>query len=633
LNLSVKIARLQLSIFPDVIARRILLREDVIMLAEWGSAEIDAIGEFHFADIRTALSNGEFGVPRDVPRRRGGGAIILTRFETGLHSARLSDEAEVILPQFALLDPDISVRLSAYSEIVSQTKPCWPNCCFWQTVLAERPLSDSEFGCVINELQHVAERELARIAVVLAGGGFGVSDLIPSDLSYYESLIGTVTAIDNVDEYVSRELMPHLEKVFKADSVWGLRCIQGVCISAKLDVSAVTRSATNDDLISTLQAAGPGETSFSKLATIQIAQSRMPSDPRFSDLANEALSSLLGQTALDCKSVDHNELFPAFIRLTLNTISQSEQFWSAPPYWRRLAAFAHATILLETFDFSIWNKAKLVVWCDAQLSMATAAVAILDRLREPLWRGDMQTATNLSLEALIRAVKWSPESDNSLLGLSSMQMQQIHTHLPIFHFVFGLPSPVSDKKYHQGSIADQTIGEELLQGLSGEDLQAAPLNSHQTWKALTYSARNFAFSSELLGKIRDMASEIHLEDEEISGEQYEILMFVAELAALQADQELAGILATSLLNVVEHIVQPFDSVTCASILVTASGAIADWPGSLAWAADRLEVLAYRIPRGVCSEETAAWIETMQRFIPLKERRWGKAWIISRSAIR
>ena len=297
-----------------------------------GSAEVGAIGEFHFADIRRALSNGEFGVPSDVPRRRGEGAITLIRFETGLHSARLSGGPEVVLPEFALLDPATSVRLSAYSEIVSRAKPCWPNCSVWRRVLVERPLSDSEFECVINELQHVAERELSLISAVVARGSFGVSDLIPGDLSYYESLIGHVATTDPVDEYVTRELVPHLEMVFKANPAWGLRCIQGTCISSKLDVATVTRSATNDDVISALQASGPGTTPFAKLATFQIAQSRVASDARFGDLANEALNSFIEQASRDGEGLDHDELFPAFIRLTLNAISQSEQFCLAPPY-------------------------------------------------------------------------------------------------------------------------------------------------------------------------------------------------------------------------------------------------------------------------------------------------------------
>ena len=278
-------------------------------------------------------------------------------------------------------------------------------------------------------------------------GSFGVSDLIPGDLSYYESLIGHVATTDPVDEYVTRELVPHLEMVFKANPAWGLRCIQGTCISSKLDVATVTRSATNDDVISALQASGPGTTPFAKLATFQIAQSRVASDARFGDLANEALNSIIEQASRDGEGLDHDELFPAFIRLTLNAISQSEQFCLAPPYWRRLAAFAHASIVLETLDFNGWNKVELVAWCAAQQSMVTAAVGILDLIREPVWRGDLQSAADLNLAALVRAVKWSADSENYLLGLSSTQAEQIQVLFPKLRLAFGLPDPLCDGQW------------------------------------------------------------------------------------------------------------------------------------------------------------------------------------------
>ena len=116
-----------------------LQREEVTTLAEMGSADVGAIGTFYFSDIRVALSNSEFGVPKDIPRRRGGGTITLIRLETGLHTARHADGPEVVLPELALLDPAEVVRLRAYSEIVGRAKPCWPNCSHWRAVLIEHP--------------------------------------------------------------------------------------------------------------------------------------------------------------------------------------------------------------------------------------------------------------------------------------------------------------------------------------------------------------------------------------------------------------------------------------------------------------------------------------------------------------
>jgi len=111
------------------------------------------------------------------------------------------------------------------------------------------------------------------------------------------------------------------------------------------------------------------------------------------------------------------------MRLTLNTISLNEELALAPPYWRRLAAFAHATMLIATVNFQNWDKPKLTAWCDAKQSLATAAVAILDLIRSPLWRSDLQTATDFGVAALIRAVRWRPTVEEHTIRLSNAQAE------------------------------------------------------------------------------------------------------------------------------------------------------------------------------------------------------------------
>ena len=631
MKLNAKIARLQLSGLPDAIAKRVLQREDVSTLAELGSADVGAIGTFHFRDIRVALSNCEFGVPKDIPRRRGGGAITLVRLETGLHTARHADGPEVVLPEFALLDPAEDIRLRAYAEIVGKAKPCWTNCRFWWSILIERPLSDGEFGRVINELQHIGERELARISAVVERGSFGVSDLIPDALSYYESLIGRVATTEPVDAYIAEVLMPHLARVATADTTWGLRCIRGVSISSKVDSVASTKSLSDDDLFIALTSLGSGPILFSKLVTFQISESRAASDTRFDGLAKVALDELLEHASPNVVNHVQDELFPAFMRLTLNTISLNEDLALAPPYWRRLAAFAHATILLETGNFKNWETAKLIAWCDAQHSLDSGAAGILDLVRSPLWRSDLQTASDFGVAVLIRAMRWNPAGEDHTTGLSTVQAESVKNLYPQFRLAFGLPDPLSSERTRNNDILMETIGEELLHGFTGDTTAGLTLNSHQTWNALAYSSRIFAFSGELLAKVRAMAKGLYLEGSVITDEQFAMLSCAAEIAAIQSDEELAGILASCMLSAAERIVLPLDSARCAAVLVKASGAAPDWHDSLSWAADRLVALAYRIPRGTCSEELAAWVETMQRFIPLRERRWGKAWIIARSA--
>lgn len=631
MNLHATIARLQLRRYPNIIAKRVLEREDVIVLAEMGTAEFGEIGAIHFSDIRATLSSCQFGVATVISSRRGEKNISIVRVTTGLHSLRCSVGQEVVLPELGLLDPAENVRLNAYSEIAKRAKPCWPKQHDWQKILASRPLLDSEFGLLIGELQHLADREILRIAATVSRGSFGVADLIPSEPSYYQSLVGGIASTESNDEYVTQELTPHLTKVCNVDVLWGLRCIRAVSVWTDLDSVAITASIGNEDLLAALQTLGIGKTPFSMLSTFRIARVRTASDTRFGYIANDALNQLIELASPNASGQERSELFPALVRLTLNAISMNEAYALAPAYWRRLAAFAHATNLLESLDFQGWNQHELASWCDAQQSMDTSAVGILDLVRDPYWRADIQTDQVLSISALIAALRWNPISNDYPNECSQRQAVLVQGLYPEFRLAFGLPGPFLGRRSRNDDGLEETIGLELLDGFTRGGTTAVPLNSHKAWSALEHSSRIFSFSNELLMRLRETTSNMQLQGSSISDEDASILSCIAEVAALQRDEELAGILATCILKGVENRTRPIDAVVSGSVLVMASCACQNRNDSFLWAAERLVALAYRIPRGACAQELADWIEGIQRFIPLQERRWGKAWIIARSA--
>lgn len=631
MNLHATIARLQLRSFPSVIAKRVLQREDVIGLAEMGSAEFGEIGTIHFSDIKASLSNCQIGDAISVSRRDGGEDTSIVRTKTGLHSLRRADGPEVVLPELGLLDPAENVRLNAYSEIAKRAKPCWPKQHDWQKILASRALLDSEFGLLIGELQHLADREILRIAATVSRGSFGVADLIPSEPPYYQSLVGGIASTGSNDEYVTQELTPHLTKVCSVDVLWGLRCIRAVSVWTDLDAVAITTSIANEDLLAALQTLGIGKTPFSLLSTFRIARVRKASDTRFDEIANDALNKLIELASPNASGQERSELFPALVRLTLNAISMNEAYALAPAYWRRLAAFAHATSLLESLDFQGWNQHELASWCDAQQTMDTSSIGILDLVRNPYWRADIQTDQVLSITALIAALRWNPISNDYLNECSQRQAVLVQGLYPEFRLAFGLPGPFLGRRSRNDDGLEEPIGLELLDGFTRDGATTVPLNSHKAWNALEHSSRIFSFSNELLVRLRETASNIRLQGSSISDEDASILSCVAEVAALQRDEELAGILATCILKGVENRTRPIDAAVSGAVLVIASCACQNRNDSFLWAADRLVALAYRIPRGACAQELADWIEGIQKFIPLQERRWGKAWIIARSA--
>ena len=632
MNLEAEIARVQLNSLPASIVKRLLKRSDVAALVEAGSAEVSEIGQFYFADIRSTLAEAEFDVYTDLPARQGVHRISIARSADGRCRVRGKSDVETTLPELSLLDPSAQVRLNGARLLAERALPCWPRSASWENVVADRPLCDREFGLVLDELQGVADPVLDRIAAVFGGGQFKALDVVPTGKTYYESLLGQMPAATGASQYVEDNLYPHFQGVFEKDASWGLRCVHAACISELVDPDRVAGEVSNDLLYSAIQTVGCGVTPFAILATYKLASLRALSDERFSSAAEEALAAIIQRTSLVDAEPGVDALFLALVRLTLSVIGQAEELVSAPPFWKRLAAFTHAAFLVETIDFSGSDVNGLVKWCDSRRTPETGAVEILDQLREPAWRADAQSAGDLWSAALIRAIRWTPSGAGPTLGLTVDQLAQVQQLHPKLLLAAGVPDPMCGVRRDRTALGVQVMDEDLLSGFDPDAAAGVPPTPSQTWIALAHSSRIYAFSDGLLVRVRDLAKKVRIGVSPEVGDVYSLLVWCCDVASTQADLDLAEIAVACVIDASERLTDPSDAVKCAAVVVLASGAAHDRTASLQWAADRLLALAYRLPRGACCERFAQSVSTIQNFIPLGERRWGKAIVTARSAI-
>ena len=109
------------------------------------------------------------------------------------------------------------------------------------------------------------------------------------------------------------------------------------------------------------------------------------------------------------------------------------------------------------------------------------------------------------------------------------------------------------------------------------------------------------------------------------------LVSICEVAATQEDLELADVVARYVIAHAPQVSSEKEATEVAVAIVLASGANALWQKSQIWAEERLVALAYALPKGPCSAGLAQAIELLQKFIPLRERRWSKAKVIAKSA--
>lgn len=626
MNLQAKIARIQLRSLPQSIAERLLKRRDVAALISAGSAEVADVGRFRFVDMRNAL----VAAPLDAfvnASGPGGAGVSVARSADALFRVRGPFGAEVPLPELSLLDPSAEIRLEGIRYLSKMALPSWPRSLSWQETASEGSLADSDFGLVLGELQGIGEPVIAGIALKLQGPAFSVLDIIPTSSTYYESLLGPIPWSTDVSQYVGECLIPHLTAIFVNSPSWGLRCVQAACIAEAVDPVPIAAIVSNDDLLSAIKSVGRGRTPSALLATYKLASSRASVDERFSEVSRHALDRLIAGTCTSENTSDHDALLIMLVRLTLSVVGQAEELALAPAFWRRLAAFAHATILLEAIHIVDEDAKKYSVWLGTLLTRESAAIEILDHLIEPGWRSDTLCARDLWASALLLATKSVSES-TALAILTPAQLEQAKPHL--LHMA-GIPDPLSGVRREWATSTAEVLNESFLDSVEAAKASGKEIEPVKIWMALAHHAQIYQFDDGLLLRIRGLIKPLTLSPEAKLSDTSTTLALCCYIASTQGDLELAELIVARIIGACQGFTDPADVSLAASIVILAAGAARDRPSGLEWAAERLLALAYRLPRGDTCAALAQTITTFQRLIPLSKRRWGKALIVASSA--
>lgn len=625
MNLQAEIARIQLRSLPESIAERVLKHCDVARLIEAGSANVDDVGQFKFADVRNVLATAPLDVFVNV-NGPSGSDISVARSVDALFRVRGPSDKEVLLPELSLLDPSKKIRLTGIKHLSNRALPIWPRSLHWQDKVSERPLSDSDFGQVLDEVWGVVEPVISGVVRKLQGPEFEVLDIVPTRATYYESLLGSTPSFSGAPQYVSSTLMPHLAAIFGKNPSWGLICMQAVCIADAIDPVLAAAHVSNDDLLSAIESVGSGRTPFAVLATYKLASARASADGRFSEISKRALHRLIERTCGGDDTFDHDELLIALVKLTLNVVGQAEELALTPPFWRRLAAFAHAITILEAIHIPDKTAKDFAIFFNNRLTRESVAVEILDHLAEPRWHANTLRGRDLWASALLSAMQGASEDAESSV-LSSAQLERAKPYLDL---VAGMPDPLSGARQDWVKSAVNVLSEDIFDSVESAEVDGEAIEPVRIWLALAHNARIHPFSDGLLLRIRDMVKTTS-QTEAGFREIYEILELCCNVASAQADMELADAVVARVIETCRECADSTDAKLATLLVILAAGAAEDRQSGLLWAAEKLEALAYQLPRGPSCTALAESIAMFQRLIPIGKRRWDKALVIASSA--
>ncbi len=418
------------------------------------------------------------------------------RIENGGQSPiRMYDgEQEIPLPHFAALSSNREDRLTAFEQDAAEVNFYSEQATKWRDILTQRPLTDIELDELQGELTlnpiHVAQSIISEIEI----GESSVTTLVPDSTLYYISLVGAYSNSRDIQEYSYQTAKGHIEQLLNWNPVEGL--IHSFLLSSHSFITSVidVGDFTDEALVQVYERIQHDGDRFSQLGAIEVGLSILEKRP----IIEPYLTKLLVQIRDDTPESPQSqfELLSSLIMLVEGELARKKILREPPPFWRRLASIAHASLLERCIVRAGADYKSFSDWAVPARGPLFYLQTMVDLRVEPRWQPDMVSADQLKAEFIGR-----------ILGAANKNKKNIES-TPIKELIFGestesiqglakppypyLPGPLEGSFESQNTPPDEIINE-IEERLKAENLEPSSftglVNSALIFKLGPYHAQ------------------------------------------------------------------------------------------------------------------------------------------------
>ncbi|TSD88690.1 hypothetical protein FFK22_010430 [Mycobacterium sp. KBS0706] len=436
-------------------------------------------------------------------------------------------EARHRLPPFWMLAEDRGVRLAYFEGDVAAANLPTSAIENWREKIEKGPLSEDEMHALTDELKLTPQSVAARMRGELIVPDGQVSVIVPGKASYYRGLIGERGEATNVDAYAAGNAKGQIVRLLKWDFARGLAQCLLLCanprLSALIDISE-RPAADVEAFFAWLLEQGD---LFSQIAGIEIGIRSLKSFPALEPILVRMLERIRDEDPDD--ESGRLALTANLFVFADGELSRTRLFASEPPFWRRLAASAQASMIERELVALGGTGGGSSSWASLRAEPFYIQ-ALADLRQEPRSIPDLISAMQFQIELLMRARIAGNENKDTLPEgpLKTLLLGDGENDLPsrTSHPLACAPSPVEG-----GIDASLPFPEDLLEELR-KPKDEKPLEARVFASVVNFSLA-FRFDTETVDLIAGLLRKVkyRLELEPNSDIGFSLIMGLAIIAA------------------------------------------------------------------------------------------------------
>jgi hypothetical protein len=287
---------------------------------------------------------------------------------------------------FGLLCPDKDARLGTLLNEADNVCLSPEQIAPWKELLGGRAPTDDEVILIHEDLKDTPVAVSGLIRENLAGGLVSLDVLVPRSARYYERLVGRCEDGIALDDYAKQVAPRQFSEVLRWRGAEGLKLAMLLASQPYLSGALAEAEITDDTLGEAISWLADKGDAMSCAAAVEIALPRLAGDDRLRVPITKLLKVFVAGNPV--VKVDQIELLSSLILVTYGEIALCRVLAEKPPFWRKLAAIAQASLIARCINNIGVEATELTAWLQSVRGQMYFLKCYGDLRLEPRWLPD-----------------------------------------------------------------------------------------------------------------------------------------------------------------------------------------------------------------------------------------------------
>jgi hypothetical protein len=530
-------------------------------------------------------------------------------------------------PWVTLLSSDIDKRLARLDQFLHRYPLSDGDAASLRALVARPDYSDDDFLATATMLESSPESFTERLAEKLrrqkGENRIAPVDVLPDDDRYWNHLLPPADGSGMLADYTGKELRAEWQTSVKAAPVRALHAFATTFAAPELVPRDLLQDLSGDTAAAAIESISKVEDPFSLVGAFEICVDRIGQDQRFVALGDRLLDNLFGDMQ---RLTGACAFFSAIFVITTAHFATHETLQQRPVYWRRLAAVAHASLVVRVCGGNGIDPTQIISWAMRLFGNAYFLSVLSDFAVEPQWRPEWILPKILVADVFGRAAgAWHRLSQDAAPSSWKERIEKVYAWIiaeKIGAFA-QYPSVLQGtRRPHRPTLAEFQSG---IPQAADAFRELANNPSVNTLLSISRFIEAFGFPDEATGDAEQVLASIRgAPPNEDDNSTVLALSVLAHIAVLAENAALADSITEVCLERARQTENQGPIFEIACRLIECAAVIKDRAEAARMLVRRLEILAFIVPASEAAEGLAATIEMLKRIRPEMAPLLGRA---------